>query len=79
MSEQRINIEQLGLHRNKAMEQNKKMMQVVEEACQMVLELDIQAEEPVEACVRKLATGVHDAQTEMARIQLELNLQIIEL
>lgn len=69
MSEQRINIEQLGLQCN----------EVVEEACQMVLKLEIQAEEPVEAHIRNLATGVRDARTKMARVQLELNLQITEL
>jgi len=55
-------------------EQNKQIMQVVEGACQMVPELDIQAEKPVEARVRKLAIGVCDAQAKMARVQLELNL-----
>lgn len=40
----------------------------------MVSELDIQAEEPFEARVCKLAIGVRDTQIEMARIQLELNL-----
>ncbi len=61
MSEQRINIEQLSLQRNEVVEQNKQIMQVVEEACQMVPELAIQAEEPVEVRVRKLATGVREA------------------
>lgn len=56
------------------MEQNKQITQVVEETYQMVPELEIQAEELVEACIRKLATVVCDAQTDMARIQLELNL-----
>jgi len=60
-------------------DQNKQIMQVVEEACQMVPELDIQAEELVEVCVHKLAIGVCDARAEMARVQLELNLQITEL
>jgi len=32
MSEQRINIEQLSLQRNEAIEQNKQIMQVMEEA-----------------------------------------------
>lgn len=45
----------------------------------MVPKLDIQAEEPVEVRVCKLATGVRDARTKMARIQQELNLQILEL
>ena len=54
-------------------------MQVVEEAYWMVPELDIQVEEPVEVCIHKLDTRVRNAQVEMARVQLELNLQITEL
>ena len=45
----------------------------------MVPKLDIHAEEPVEACVRKLVTRVCDGRVEMAGVQLELNLQITEL
>lgn len=59
--------------------QSKKIMQVVEEACRMVLELAIPEEEPIEVHIRKLATGVHDTWTEMAWVQLELNLHITEL
>ena len=54
-------------------------MQVVEEAYRMVPELAIPEEEPVAVHVCKLAMGVCDACTEMARVQLELNLQITEL
>lgn len=45
----------------------------------MVLELAIVDEEPFEVHVCKLATGMHDARTELARVQLELNLKITEL
>ena len=45
----------------------------------MVLELAILEEELVEVHIRKLAIGVCDARTEMARFQLELNLKITEL
>lgn len=45
----------------------------------MVLEMAIQVEEPVEARDRKLATGMCKVNEEMARVQLELNLQIVEL
>jgi len=45
----------------------------------MVLELAIHEEEPVKVCVRKLAIGVRSARTKIPRVQLELNLQIIEL
>lgn len=64
---------------NEVVAQNKKMMQVVEEACHMVLELAIPVEELVEARVQKLATGLHDARAEMVGVELELNLQIAEL
>jgi len=74
MSEQCIKIEQLGLQCSEVVEQNKKIMHVMEEAYQMVLELDIHAEEQVEARVGKLATGVCDARVEMDRVQLELDL-----
>ena len=45
----------------------------------MVLELDIQVEELVEVHVCMFPTRMHDVRIEMARIQLELNLQITEL
>lgn len=45
----------------------------------MVPELVIPEEELVKVCIRKLATGMCDTQTKMARVQLELNLQITEL
>lgn len=45
----------------------------------MVPELAIMEEEPVEVHIHKLATGVRDTRTEMVRVQLDLNSQIIEL
>lgn len=42
-------------------------------------ELAIQAEELVEARVRKLAAGVRDSREEMTKVQMELNLQMVEL
>ena len=45
----------------------------------MVPELAIPEEEPVEVYLHKLAIGVCNTQMEMARVQLELNLQITEL
>ena len=45
----------------------------------MVPKLDIQVEELVEECVHNLATGVRDAREKMAKVWLELNLQIAEL
>lgn len=63
----------------KATHQSKKIIQVMEDACRMVPELAIPEEKLVEVCISKLATGVRDTQTEMAWVQLELNLQITEL
>lgn len=57
---------------------NKRIMQVVKEACRIVPKLAFPKEEPVNVCICKLATGVRDPCTEMARVQLKLNLQITE-
>lgn len=54
-------------------------MYVIEEACRMVSKLDIQVKELVEVHIRKLATGVHDTRAEMARVQLEMIVQITKL
>lgn len=51
----------------------------MEEACIMVLELAISEEELVKVCIHKLDTRVCNTWTEMAWVQLELNLQITEL
>jgi len=76
----------MALHKNvsiaaKTEETNlsNKIMQVVEEACRMVLELAIPEEELVKVRIHKLAIGVRDTRIEMAQVQLELNLQITEL
>lgn len=45
----------------------------------MVLELVILEEDPVNVCIHKLATGVHEIRTKMERVHLELNLQITKL
>lgn len=45
----------------------------------MVPKLAIQAVEPVEMHVQKLAIEVHEARVEMEKVQLELTLQIKEL
>ena len=49
------------------------------EACQMVPELAIPDGELIEVHIHKLATGVHDTCTELAKAQLELNLQVANL
>jgi hypothetical protein len=79
LSEQKINMEQLSLQRDEVVSQNRQMVQVLEEACQMVPELAIPAEAPAEARIQRLAAGVREAREEMAKVQLELNLQIAEL
>ena len=45
----------------------------------MTLDLAIHEEEPIEVLFRKLDTGVRDARIELAKVQLELNLQITDL
>jgi len=54
--------------------QSKKIIQVIEEACRMVLELAILEEQLVEVCICKFATRVCDTQMNMAWVQLDLNL-----
>jgi hypothetical protein len=55
------------------------MVQILEEACQMVPKLAILIEAPAEARIQRLAVGVHEAREEMASVQLELNIQIAGL
>ncbi len=45
----------------------------------MVPKLAIPEDAEVDEQVYKLAIGVRDARTELAKVQLELNLQIVEL
>jgi len=52
---------------------------VVVEACRTVTELNIPEDVPVDARIRKLTEGVHDARTELAKVQFELNLKITQL
>ena len=72
-------MEQLSLYHEEVMSQNRQMVQVLEEACQMVLELAIPAEEPAEVRIQRLAAGVREAREEMVKVQLELSLHIVEL
>jgi len=52
---------------------------VVGEACRTISELHILEEVSLEANIRELAPGVHDAKIEMTKVQFELNLKIIDL
>ena len=45
----------------------------------MVPELAISIEALAEACIHRLAAGVCEVQDKMAKVQLELNLQIAKL
>ena len=45
----------------------------------MVLELAILAEAPAGVFIHRLTTGMHEAREEMGKVQLELNLQIVEM
>lgn len=58
---------------------NTRMIKAVREACRMVPELAIPKEAEVDEQVYKLAIGVRDARTDLAKVQLELNLQIAGL
>lgn len=75
ISEQWINNEQMALQGGSSIttvtemtNQNKRIMQVVEEACRMAPELAISDEGPVKMRIRKLATGVHNTRTEMTKV-----------
>jgi len=58
LSEKKINMEQLSLQRDEVVSQNRKMVQVLEEACQMVPKLAIPIDAPVDARIHRLTTGV---------------------
>lgn len=52
---------------------------MLEEAYQIVPELTILADIPIEARIHRLTVGLREAWEEMTKLQLELNLHIIEL
>lgn len=60
LREKRINMEQFSLQFEKVVSQNRKMVQEIEEACQMVPELAIPAEALAEVCIQTLVVGVHE-------------------
>lgn len=61
------------------MSQNQHLVHTVDDACRRVLELAIATNLPVEVRIHSLACGFYDAKEEMTKVQLELNLQIVEL
>ena len=79
LSKKKINMEQLSLQCDEVVSQNRYMVQVLEEAFQMVPELAIPTEATIEACIQRLEVGVCKVKEEMANVHLELNLQIVEL
>ena len=52
---------------------------MVAEACWTVPEFHIPEEASLEAKIRKLVSGMHDAKAKMAGVQFELNMKITEL
>jgi len=52
---------------------------VIDDACQSVPELAIPPSIPAEARIHRLAAGVCEAREEMTKVQLDLNLHIVEL
>jgi len=79
LSEQKINKEQLSQQHDELVAQTQGLEQVVDKACQNVLELVVPADLPIAEQIHKLASGFHGAKEEATRVQLELNLQIVEL
>lgn len=72
-------MEQLSLQRDEVVSQNRQLVQVLDEGCQSIPQLAILADTPAEAHIHRLAAGVHKAQEEMKKVQLDLNLQIAKL
>lgn len=58
---------------------NEHMTKVVVEACRSVPELDIPKDMPVDERIQKLTVGVREVRSELAKVQLELNIKITEL
>lgn len=63
----------------KVTKNNEHIIAMVVEACWTVPELNIIEDALVDARLRKLVAGVHKAWIELAKVQFELNLKIIEL
>ena len=79
LSEQKINIEHLSLHYDELVLQNLQLVQTVDDACQCVPELSIPANLPTEVCIHYLSSGFRNTREEISRVQLEINLQIVDL
>lgn len=55
------------------------MTKVVAKACRFVAEMVVLDDEPVDVRIQKLAARVYDAITKLAKVQFDLNLNIVEL
>jgi len=86
ISEQRVNNAQMATQKKFVIDlfkvitdKNECTAKVVPEACRSVPELGIPEDEPMDVRIRKLTAGVHEARTELEKVQFELNLKIVEL
>lgn len=52
---------------------------MIAKACRTMPELNILEEAPLEAKIQKLAAGICDSKVEVASVQFELNMKIIEV
>ena len=79
ISEYQVNNEKMFAEKTEALKvketiqaQSAQLAVGVEKACRTVPELHIPEEAPLEAKIRKLVVGIHDAKAEVARVQFEL-------
>lgn len=79
MSEQKINMEQLSLQCDELVAQTRGLEQAVEEACSSIPELVVLVELPTTERIHRLAARVREARDDTMKVQLELNLHIVEL
>lgn len=61
------------------MSQNQQLVNTVNNACRRIPELAITTNLPVEVRIHSFTSGVRDVREETTRMQLELNIQIVEL
>lgn len=72
-------MDQLSFQHDKLVAQARGLEQAVEDACRSVPELVVPAELSATEQIHRLAAGVREARKETTKVQLELNLQIVEL
>jgi len=86
INEYRLNNKQMFTEKSEALEaykkiqaQNSQLAAMMVEPYQIVLELHIPEEVPLEEKIIKLAASVRDAEPEVVRVEFELNLKIKKL